>query len=416
VKKTVLILFFIVGLICRVFADESLAIEQDKTEQGSHEENITCTPGEGITLNPLDIKIEPSTVFVVQGVPNPNFGSGKGEMGGSWVFYLQVDKEFDEWALAHIELKTGLGNSVQDSLNLFSNVNYNANAYDGNIKLRKYWYEQYFFENQLTVSVGKYNYRDLFAQNEYCKDDDIQFINFLVNRFPAIEWPSDYCFTIHAKLSPDIIRFFEFEFNFYEADADWKKIFKHGMYTWQINLKPEYLLNVDPKNWGGNYRLYSWINARRHTKLVAEGQLPSQDTKEINYGFGFSIDQKITEVYAVFSRLGWKKGDIIPADGGATLGLVWFAGAQMTGKYWQREDDVLSFFVGQDYPSSDYEEAGNPGGAEGHFEAYYNYSVNECLTIGPNIQLIWNPKGVVKSSQGDDELIFVYGGRLRFVF
>lgn len=83
----------------------------------------------------------------------------------------------------------------------------------------------------------------------------------------------------------------------------------------------------------------------------------------------------------------------------------------MTGKYWNRADDVLAFAVGQVFPSKEYKDAGNGGVAEGHFEAYYNLKLTKNLAISPDIQLIWNPRGVSESYQGYKNTIFVYGVR-----
>ena len=81
-----------------------------------------------------------------------------------------------------------------------------------------------------------------------------------------------------------------------------------------------------------------------------------------------------------------------------------------------REDDVLAFAIGQVFPSEEYKDAGNPGKGEGHIEAYYKLQVNKCLAISPDIQLIWNPNGVGKSSEGDNDTIFVYGMRAYLEF
>ena len=84
---------------------------------------------------------------------------------------------------------------------------------------------------------------------------------------------------------------------------------------------------------------------------------------------------------------------------------------QVNGKIWYREDDVLAFAVGQAMPSSQYKDAGNGGAPEGHFEAYYKIKVTKNLALSPDIQYIWNPRGVNQSYQGYEHSIFVYGMR-----
>jgi len=310
-----------------------------------------------------------------------------------------------------VQIRQGWGDTVEKDLSLFANVNYNASDYGGNIKVKKFFYEQYFCDKQVSVLCGKVNPRDIVCQNIYAEDDDTQFINFLFNKFPGIEWPADYPFTIHGHARLKSIDFLEFEFNYFDGDADWKKIFKNGIFTWQLNLKPASLFELDPAQWDGNYRFYTWLNARKHRRLVDEGAPPSIDTKELNYGFGISFDQMATDVFGLFCRVGVQRPDVIPADGGGTFLLTWLGGVQMTGEYWKRKEDVVSFGIGQIAPSKEYIDAGNAGKPEGHIETYYRCQVNKCFQIGPDFQLIWNPDGV-----GDQEPVFTYGFRTRIVF
>lgn len=55
----------------------------------------------------------------------------------------------------------------------------------------------------------------------------------------------------------------------------------------------------------------------------------------------------------------------------------------------------MGLAIGQAMPSSKYKDAGSNLSTkdEGHFEAYYNYKVNDHLTLTPDLQLIWNPYG-----------------------
>jgi len=378
----------------------------------SPESYVTYVPGEGIAADDLDLTIKPSTVFVFQGTPNPNREPGSGDFGASWVTYIPFEKKFNDTGRAYLLLKTGWGDTVERDLDLFSNVNYNAYDVKGNIRARKFWYEQYLFDEQLTISCGKYNARDEVCQNKYARDDDVQFIGWLFNKFPAIEWPADYTFTIHAGIRPSFMKFAEFEFNFFEADADWKKIFHRGTYMGQVNFKPSVLLGADPKEWDSNYRFYGFLDSRKHIKLTRPDEGASGETKEVNYGFGLSFDQMVTHTYGVFGRVGWRRPDIAPATGGATIEIAWLFGGQMTGEYWSRPEDVFSAGVGQVVPSTEYKDSGGGGRAEGHIEAYYRYQFNKIFSVSPNFQMIWNPAGMSNSDNGP---IFVYGLRVRWV-
>ncbi len=371
---------------------------------------VTYVPGDGMEIKALDVKFAPSTVFEFQGCPKPNKRGG-GDFGVSWVAYYNVRKKFEDWGFAWVQIRQGWGDTVEKDLSLFCNVNYNASDYGGNVKIKKFGYKHYFCDKQLSLSAGKLKPRELFAQNRYANDDDIQFINKFFNMFPGIEWPVDFTFGVHAGMRLKSIDFVEFEFNYFEGDADWKKIFKHGVFTWQLNFKPASFFKLNREKWGGNYRFYAWLNARKHSKFAGEGRPAAIDLNLVNYGFGISFDQMITDVFGFFCRAGNQRPDIIPVNGGPSVALAWLGGAQMTGEYWNRKEDVLSFGVGQIVPSKDYIDAGNPGKPEGHIETYYRCQINKCLQIGPDFQLIWNPDGA-----GDEPPIFTYGFRTRIVF
>ncbi|MCK4463991.1 MAG: carbohydrate porin, partial [Candidatus Omnitrophica bacterium] len=321
---------------------------------------------------------------------------------------------FSDWGLAFLHLEAGQGDTVEGELSLFSNVNKDATGDAVNAAVVEVWYEHYFFDKQLAITAGKIDATCYLDQNEYANDETTQFLGRIFKNSPAIEWPADNNLGIHANICVEPISFLEFDLGYFEGDGDWDDIFDHNVYTAQVNLKPAELFdNIDPDQWSGNYRFYSWINDRDHTKLVDEGDPATDDYKEMNYGFGISCDQMMTDVFGIFGRFGWQRPNIILVDDSATLECAWSAGAQMSGYYWNREDDVLAFAIGQAFPSEEWDDASstNYAAGEGHIEAYYKCQINECLAISPDIQLIWHPNGVRKSSEGDDDTIFVYGIR-----
>ena len=377
---------------------------------------ISYVPGEGIAVEALDATISPETTLVFQGVTDPNRENARASGGISWVGYLGIEKKFAEYGKVTLQFKSGWGETVEKEVNLLNGINFNSYDVGGNVRLRQYFYEQYLLDKQVTLLIGRRNPRNVLDEVRYAHNDDIQFLADIFNKSPGIDWPSDYTFTIHARVAPKAIDFFEFEFNFFEANADWKKIFKGGFYTWQLNFKPAGLLKLDKDKWEGNYRFYTWLNTRPHEKLGRELDPPSTDTKNVSYGFGLGIDQALGSVFGIFSRLGWQRPDVLPARGGASIEFNWSVGAQAKGKYWKRENDILAIAVGQVCPSKEYKEAGNLAHPEGHFESYYNYAITKYMEIGPSVQLIWNPDGVAKKSQGQINPVFIYGARIHILF
>jgi len=373
---------------------------------------ISYTREEGIKVEPPGLHIKPSATFIVQGSTDSNKG-GDEKLGLSYVLYVPIEKRFSDWGRAFIELKSGCGNTIINDLSLFDNVNFNAYDIKGQWRLRKYWLEGNFFDNQFSGFIGKEDATKRVFQNKYALDDDTQFLNTMFDTASTMEYPPDYTYMIHSLAKLKKMEFLEWEFNYFKGDATSRNIFDHGIFTNQLNLKPELLFGLDPAQWAGNYRLCGWVNTQNHIKL-----LDDTSQKNWNYGIGMSIDQMLTDTFAVFGRFGWQRPDLIPLTGnnGATIDWSWFSGMQVSGKFWGRKNDVVSFAVGQLFPSDDYAKAGFPASAEGHFETYYNWHINDFVQISPDIQVIWNPNGVGNSSEGDDHTLFVYALRGHICF
>jgi carbohydrate-selective porin OprB len=376
---------------------------------------LSYEPGEGYDVDTLDLQIKPSTALILQGTPNPNRSPGRGKFGVSWVMYLDFEKKLSDWGALFLQLEEGWGDTVEPDLALFSNVNHNAYDVGGRVMLRKFRYDQYLADKQITVRVGKLRPMDWFDLNNYSDDDDVQFLNNMFNNSPSIEWPSGFTFAEEINMAFHAVDFIELDLGHFEGDATWQQLFRNGMYIAQGTIKSAELLGIDPAKWSGNYRFYGWVNDRDHSKYAMQTETPASG-KFANYGFGLSFDQMIGQTLGVFSRFGWQRPDLVPVSGGATVEWTWSGGIQINGRYWNRCEDHLSFAVGQDFVSKEYKDAGNPSSNEGHIESYYSWKLNRCLTVSPDVQLIWNPNGVSKSWQGDAEPIFVYGTRIHYVF
>jgi len=406
----------------KVVQQKSKTLEVEKVAHGvrrEFKEFIKYKPGEGIEVPVAGLVIGGDVTFIAQGTPNAN-NAGGGEdsiFDASWSSDIEIEKSFGDWGLAFLHLEAGQNDSIESELSVFSNVNRDAGDTGANVQVTEAWYEHYFLDQQFILTAGKLDATCYLDQNEYANDETTQFLGHIFRNSPNIEWPADNNLGIRGYLCVEPIDFLEFELGYFEADGDWDDIFDHAFYMAQVNVKLADIFDIDAEQWGGNYRFYWWINGQHHTRFVDEGDT-TDDTKEMNYGFGLSFDQMITDVFGVFTRFGWQRPNVALIDGSATLECAWSAGAQMTGSYWNREDDVLAFAIGQAFPSKKWKDASsnNYGAGEGHIEAYYKCQLNECLAISPDLQVIWNPNGVSKSSQGDNDAIFVYGVRAQVDF
>lgn len=376
---------------------------------------IKYAPGEGVEL-PCGFKIQADATFIVQGTPDANnAGDGnKSRCDASWSADIFIEKAFDDWGLALMHLEPGQANTLEDRLNVFSNVNRDANDTNANIPITEVWYQHYLFNRQVSVTAGKMDPANYLDQNEYAFDETTQFLGRMFRNSAAIEWPNDNTLGASISIAPEKIPYVALNASYFNANNTYKDIFDKPFISTELTFMPAKAFGYDENMWGGNYRIYLWYNGLDHRKFTAVDDA----SKLANTGFGLSADQMITDVFGAFVRLGWQRGDISIAStnpNSAPVEWMWSTGLQMTGKYWKRNDDVLAFAIGQLFPSSEYKgyDDGTVHGtaAEGHFEAYYKIQVTKNLALSPDVQFIWNPRGLDESYQGDNSTIFVYGMR-----
>jgi carbohydrate-selective porin OprB len=345
------------------------------------------------------LSIGGGATFVVQGTMDANATPSKGEdvTDGSYSVDLELEKSFDNGGVFFIHLEGGEGAGVMDSdeLDLFSGVNADATGGDAKMELAEVWYEHSFNDN-LFLTFGKLDPTSYFDSNAVANDETTQFLADMFKTSPVLEFPDNGPGIRLGFLPTEKI---ELGVGFLDADADWEDIGDDIFVIGEVNLKP----NLFDRE--GNYRLYGWVNDSDHTKLSDTAK-----TKEKGYGFGLSLDQQLIDTLTGFLRFGWQTDKVYECD------MSWSTGFQLTGEPWDRDNDVLGIAIGQVMPGDDYGKAGNPSHNEGHFEAYYNIHINDNLSISPDLQVIWNPKGVGSSDQGRDDTIVVLGVRTQVDF
>ncbi|MBU4376649.1 MAG: carbohydrate porin [Candidatus Omnitrophica bacterium] len=386
-------------------------IQQEGTVTEVKKSLIDYKPGEGLKLKPYGLNIQAGATFVLQGTPDANNAGGreKSRFDASWSSDIFIEKEFDDWGLALIHLEPGQGDTVEPELSVYSNVNRDTNDTGADVPVTELWYEHYLFNKQIAFTFGKLDPANYVDQNEYAFDETTQFLGRIFRNSPAIEWPDDNTLGSRLILAPAEMPYMSLEAAYFDADNDWEQVFNDPFVSVQLNLKPYSIFDADSEQWDGNYRLYWWINCRDHSKLVAAGKPDTDEAERINTGFGLSCDQMLTDEFGIFGRFGWQRPDVEIVStnpNAAPVEFSWSGGLQMTGKRWNRPDDVLACAVGQLFPSKEYKDAGHGGSAEGHLELYYKLQILKYLALTPDFQLVWNPRGV-----DETDPIFVYGLR-----
>lgn len=356
------------------------------------------------------LEIGAGATMIVQGTNNTNVAGQekRDRTDASYSADITIGKEFEGVdGKAFLHLESGQGQTLEDDLVLYSNVNRDADD-ENQVHLTEIWYEQALLNDKAVMTFGKLDPTAYFDNNDVANDETTQFLGRIFRNSPTIEFPDNGAGIRAAYMPKDWI---EFGLAVFDGDANWGKIGDNLFEIGQVVFKTKF--GSQP----GNYRFLGWFNNVDHTRW-----LDTSFTSEASYGFGLSFDQKLTDIVTLFTRYGWQdpsvyNPEITTTDGRFySLEQSWSMGFQIEGKPWGRQKDVFAFAVGQAVPSSDYRKSDVSLRAktEGHLEAYYNIYINDHLRVSPDFQYIWNPFGrdVVADTAG----IFVGGMRAQVDF
>ncbi len=396
-------------------ATQQAKITEYESKLSQFEENLHRVPGEPMQLME-GLELGAGGTMIVQGTNNTNNATAdvtkkEGRTDASYSADVTLAKEFKEIAgKAFLHLEAGQGAGLEDDLTLYSNVNRDADN-DNNVRLTEFWYEQALFKDKVALTFGKLDPTAYFDQNEVANDETTQFLGRIFRNSPTIEFPDN---TAGVRLAYMPVEWLELGYGVFDGNSDWEKVGDNLFNIGQVHFKTNFLALP------GNYRFYGWNNNVYHTKWA-----DTEKTKEANYGFGLSFDQKANDITTFFVRYGWQNQKVYNPDIMATgelnysLAHSWSTGFQVEGKPWGREKDVLAFAVGQAIPSKDYKKyttqiTDPKAKPEGHLEAYYNIHINDHLSVSPDFQYIWNPFG--RDVADDANGIFIGGMRAQVDF
>jgi len=348
-------------------------------------------------------KIGAGATMIIQGTDDVNADSvtdNEAATDASYSVDLELEKKLEDYGKIFLHLETGKGNGIEDELKVFSNANQDV-LNNENVEVAEIWYEHY-VNDLAIITFGKLDPTVYFDNNAIANDETTQFLGRMFRNSPVIEFPG-YTGGLRLALAPNDK--LELNLGYFDADADWEDITDGPFFIGQVNIKP----NLFKKK--GNYRLLAWLNNKNHIKWSDTTQ-----NKESGYGWGLSFDQELTKNASAFFRYGWQNPDYYLNDQTYSLESSWSGGLQLSGELWGRENDVWALAIGQIFPSKDYKDSNSALKAktESHLETYYSFKINDHLTIGPDIQFIWNAYG--KDSKISDQSQGVYGGRAQIDF
>ncbi|MFH0917649.1 MAG: carbohydrate porin [Candidatus Omnitrophota bacterium] len=348
-------------------------------------------------LDGLSMSIGATTVL--QGAHNANGDSQLSKKedvtDASYSTDIFFEKKFEDYGEAYVYLTAGQGSGVDNRLALYKGVNNDA-ADDVNVTVAEAWYEQYFPAISGALAFGKLDATNYIDTNEYANDSDIQFLGLMFNNSPIVEFPSNGA-AVHFGASP--LGWFSVNLIAQDGNADWADVFDGMFLAGQLNFKPKFFGK------DGNYRLLAWNNNTNHTKWSDTAK-----DKEKGYGYGLSFDQELTDSIGVFARYDWRDPKVFTNGSSFSFTQSWSMGPQFKGGLWGRSGDTVGIGFGQIIPSNEYKKSGSwQAKTESQLECYYNFKVNDHLSLSPDLQVIWKPYG--KDAANGDGTIVVGGLR-----
>lgn len=369
-------------------------VEQKVDAVASGLSDVRMATSSGVASMADGINIEAGITSVYQFTDNANGSSlsanGEDVNDASYSLDLTLTKEFDEGTV-FVALEAGQGDGVDGELEVFSGVNVDATGGSGSVELTEAWYEHNIGDSTW-LTFGKIDASGFIDGNDYANDEAGQFLGSIFKVNPTIQFPDNgagirLAHAFGETVDVDVLAM--------DGDGDWDDMFDGPFTAAQINIKPALF------DRGGNYRFYAWQSAQDHTEFMN-----AANVEEDNYGFGLSFDQELTDLIGMFVRYGYQNPDVYLNGGdGINIEHSYSVGMQLAGSAWGREDDVFGLAFGQLIPSDDYKNANTlKADDESHIEAYYNFVINDHLTVSPLVHVITDPYGG-DASNGDKTIV-----------
>ncbi len=294
------------------------------------------------------------------------------------VGYLNLEIEQQLWPGSEIflEVESDNGAGIDKYIPSYSvfNSNYGERIY---IYVPRLYIEQYLFSDKVSFSFGKIDLSDWFDANIAAESADTQFLSgALVNNL-TIPFPSK---GLGALVSFRPYAWAYFQSGASTARASYTKTglsdgFNSVFFINEFGVSPSF------GTLKGNFRFIFHMNHEKLERIDEEGE--RKDT----FGYAISFDQEIGRGIVLFLRYG--KDDERVRD----IKHFWSFGGQVTGLFPGRKADYLGVGVARSIMGDDFRSANEDTSArsETMYEVYYNYSLNEVISLAPSLQIVTNP-------------------------
>jgi len=374
--------------------EQDTKIEKQETVIAEHDSSFKELEGIKDVVSGLEISVGATTV--IQGSMGNDDNIGHDDTDATYSVDIEITSKIGENGTALLYLEGGEGSGLYDELFGFNGYNADASGDDADLQISEIWYEHSFKDGMVVATFGKMDVTRWFDANAVANDETSQFLaDVFVNNI-AVEFP-DYAYGARVTISPN--EMFDISFGALEADSDYEDIFDQNFLIAELGIKPKI------NNRQGNYRIYGWHNSGN--KVAFDDPT---DMREEGYGIGVSIDQEITEAVTAFARLGWQDDDVYAVE------YAWSLGFQVSGGLWGRDDDIFGLAYARSETGDDYRDSLRSSGlrtaaAENTIEAYYNFRVNDNITLSPDLQFAHDMAGMEETDS-----VFIFGLRAQLDF
>ncbi len=275
---------------------------------------------------------------------------------------------------------------------------------------------------RLEFRIGKMSLPDFFDLNEVGSDSHLQFTNWTVDNNGAWDYAADTRgYTVGGMAEYDD-RMWSVRYGIFAMptvangiDLDWAFSRAHGQ-NGEFELRQSLV-----RKRKGTQRLLFFAN-RAHMGIyreAVEGFLNGTDTAKygvtvptitlhehfsaLKYGFGYNVEQEVTENLRVFARFGWDEGQH-ESFAYTEVDQTVLAGADYAGTRWHRPVDKVGLAFVSNAIKADHQEYLKLGGLgfllgdgnlnygrENIVESYYNWHAWRGLFYALDVQHIDNP-------------------------
>lgn len=367
---------------------ETLAAEKAaESREGAEETKPRLTEVREEIQEKLGLEFHGSVIPFYQGSPSVEIdgedidsSSGAGisaDLELSWKPGMDLFENGRFFMRAHVG--EGRGSDEDLGHKLFANLNTIADDSDDDaFRLLEAYYAHEFFGGKVLFSIGKTEPLVFIDNNAFANDEKTQFVGKPFVNNPVLDSEDEYGPIVAASVSPvETLSFTALcaSSTFPNAPEEdqksiWDDIFNTPLVAGELAWTPKFGERQ------GNYRIYGWDALYNHSGSGG-------DHGEEGWGVGISMDQQVTDMLGLFSRVGYSNEDAYEVE------WFWSVGANLKGILPCREDDALGIGLAGLKGSGE-----DPNdGTEFHMEAYYRIALTEHFAVSPDIQYVLNPLG-----------------------